>query len=556
MTERRPSDTFARVGMSQTASPPGLKIAKRTRIAPFIAMDVLAAATERAAAGQDVIHLEVGEPGGGPPAAVLEAAGRALGRIPLGYTEALGRPALRRAIARHYRTTYDLEVDPAQVIVTVGASGAFVLSFLAAFDPGDRVVVPEPAFPAYKNILRALGVEPVRLGLGPETGFALTVEQLAAVAPPVHGLVIASPANPTGTMLGPGQLAGLAGYCRARGIRLIADEIYHGITYAAPAASVLAFDRDAVVINGFSKYFCMTGWRLGWLVAPPDLVRPIELLAQNLFISAPALAQEAALCCVRLRRRACGADRGLPAQPGGAARASARGRPDPAGAGRRRLLPLRRRRPPDRRLGGLVRGPARGDRGGAHARRRLRQRGWPPVRPPRLRGHPRARECGRRPPGGVAPGGRLGPAAPARPRALLLARGSLVLVDEPAPPAPARACGLRVDHGRRRHRDLGLLRGLPATVDRDGPPPPPGWTGRWCGGRLARRLGRRDRQVGHPGRDGGRGAAGRAVRRRVRGCPVRGSGGECRHRSRPSLARSRPPARPAPARPRPGPRSA
>ncbi len=194
--------------MSTIGSLPGLKIAKRTRIAPFIAMDVLAAASERAAKGQDVIHLEVGEPGGGPPLAVLEAARRALGRIPLGYTEALGRPALRRAIATHYRTTYGLEVDPAQVVVTVGASGAFVLTFLAAFDPGDRVVVPEPAFPAYKNILRALGVEVVRLGLGPETGFALTVEQLAAVPPPVHGLVIASPANPTGTMLRPSSSRG------------------------------------------------------------------------------------------------------------------------------------------------------------------------------------------------------------------------------------------------------------------------------------------------------------------------------------------------------------
>jgi aspartate/methionine/tyrosine aminotransferase len=280
--------------MSTTGPLPGLKIAKRTGIAPFIAMDVLAAASARAADGQDVVHLEVGEPGGGPPRAVLEAARRALGRVPLGYTEALGRPALRRAIAGHYRVTYDLEVDPAQVAVTVGASGAFVLSFLAAFDPGDRVVVPEPAFPAYKNILRALGVEVVRLGLGPQTGFALTVEQLAAVAPPVHGLVIASPANPTGTMLQPGQLEALARHCRARGIRLIADEIYHGITYERPAVSVLTYDPEAVVINGFSKYFGMTGWRLGWLVAPPDLVRPIELLAQNLFISAPALAQEAA----------------------------------------------------------------------------------------------------------------------------------------------------------------------------------------------------------------------------------------------------------------------
>jgi aspartate/methionine/tyrosine aminotransferase len=287
-----------------------LKIARRAAVAPFIAMDVLAAANQRAAAGQDVIHLEVGEPGGGPPAAVLDAARQALGRIPLGYTEALGRPALRRAIAAHYRTRHDLALDPDQVIVTVGASGAFVLTFLAAFDAGDRVVVPEPAFPAYKNILQALGIEVVRLGLGPETGFAPTVELLQSIAPPVHGLVIASPANPTGTMLAPGQLDALARHCRAHGIRLIADEIYHGITYGEPAASVLAWDRDAVVINGFSKYFCMTGWRLGWLVAPPDLVRPIELLAQNLFISAPALAQEAALsafgCTVDLEQRVAG----------------------------------------------------------------------------------------------------------------------------------------------------------------------------------------------------------------------------------------------------------
>jgi aspartate/methionine/tyrosine aminotransferase len=296
--------------MSTVSSHPPLKVARRAGVAPFIAMDVLAAANERAAKGQDVIHLEVGEPGGGPPAAVLEAARAALGRVPLGYTEALGRPALRRAIAAHYQDRYGLAVDAEQVAVTVGASGAFVLTFLAAFDPGDRVVVPEPAFPAYKNILQALGIEVVRLGLGPDSGFAPSVGLLQQVAQPVHGLVLASPANPTGTMLPPAELAALAEHCRARGIRLISDEIYHGITYGEPAASVLSWDRDAVVINGFSKYFCMTGWRLGWLVAPPDLVRPIELLAQNLFISAPALAQEAALsafaCRPELERRIAG----------------------------------------------------------------------------------------------------------------------------------------------------------------------------------------------------------------------------------------------------------
>jgi aspartate/methionine/tyrosine aminotransferase len=280
---------------------PRLKVASRADVDPFIVMDVLATANARAAAGADVIHMEVGEPGSGPPEAVLTAARQALGRIPLGYTEALGRPQLRAAIARHYDHLYGLTVDPGQVAVTVGASGAFVLAFLVAFDPGDRVVVPEPAFPAYKNTLRALGVEVVRLELDPACAFKPTVAQLEALEGPIHGLLIASPSNPTGTMLAADELAAIARHCKERGIRLIADEIYHGITYGEPAASVLAHDREAIVINGFSKYFCMTGWRLGWLVAPADLVRPIELVAQNLFISAPALSQEAALAAFACR---------------------------------------------------------------------------------------------------------------------------------------------------------------------------------------------------------------------------------------------------------------
>jgi aspartate/methionine/tyrosine aminotransferase len=290
MSTARPLSSSARL-----PGDPGLKVASRADVEPFIVMDVLAAANVRAAAGADVIHMEAGEPGSGPPDAVLAAARQALGRMPLGYTEALGRPQLRAAIAEHYDHLYGLSLDPGQVVVTVGASGAFVLAFLAAFDPGDRVVVPEPAFPAYKNTLRALGVEVVRLGLGPECAFKPTVAALNALEGPIHGLLIASPSNPTGTMLQPAELAAIARFCKERGIRLIADEIYHGITYDRPATSILAHDRDAIVINGFSKYFCMTGWRLGWLVAPPDLVRSIELLAQNLFISAPALAQEAAL---------------------------------------------------------------------------------------------------------------------------------------------------------------------------------------------------------------------------------------------------------------------
>jgi aspartate/methionine/tyrosine aminotransferase len=287
--------------MATSSLPRALKISSRSRIAPFIAMDVLARANAHAAAGREIIHLEVGEPGCGAPARVLDAARRALAAGSVGYTEALGRPALRAAIAEHYRHSYGVPLDPEQVVVTVGASGAFVLGFLAMFDPGDRVIVPEPAFPAYKNILQALGIEVVRIGLGPESDFKPTIAMLEAVPPPVHGLIVASPANPTGTMLDRFELAALASWCRSRRIRLIADEIYHGITYEQPASTVLELDPDAVVINGFSKYFRMTGWRLGWLVAPPDLVRPIELLAQNLFISPPALAQEAGLAALGCR---------------------------------------------------------------------------------------------------------------------------------------------------------------------------------------------------------------------------------------------------------------
>ncbi|MEZ5932507.1 MAG: aminotransferase class I/II-fold pyridoxal phosphate-dependent enzyme [Alphaproteobacteria bacterium] len=258
-------------------------------------MDVLTAANAKGAEGYDIVHMEVGEPGGGPPKRVIEAAKRTLGHRPLGYTEALGKPALRRMIADHSRRAYDIPVDPARVAVTVGASGAFLLSFLAAFDVGDRVVVPEPAFPAYRNMLKALDVEVVPLALGPETDFKPTAAMLDAIKGPIHGLVIASPSNPTGTMLSAGELAGLADYCAANAIRLISDEIYHGITYGREARSMLEYAPDAIVINGFSKYFCMTGWRLGWVIMPDDLVRPIERLAQNLFISAPALSQEAAL---------------------------------------------------------------------------------------------------------------------------------------------------------------------------------------------------------------------------------------------------------------------
>lgn len=272
-----------------------LKTARRGAVPAFIAMEVLRQANERAAAGHGVLHLEIGQPGSGAPRAVIEAAHRALDREALGYTEALGLPALRRRIARHYRDSYGVDLDWRRVVVTTGSSGAFLLAFLAAFDAGDRVALASPGYPAYRNILAALGVEPVELEVGPEHRFQPTAELLAGLARKPDGLIVASPSNPCGTMLDRGHLEALTSYCRAEGIRLISDEIYHGITYGMAATSASALDEAVIVVNSFSKYYAMTGWRLGWMVVPPDLARAIECLAQNLFVSPPALPQHAAM---------------------------------------------------------------------------------------------------------------------------------------------------------------------------------------------------------------------------------------------------------------------
>ncbi|MGO8914336.1 MAG: pyridoxal phosphate-dependent aminotransferase [Stellaceae bacterium] len=276
-----------------------LKLARRGRIPPFIAMDVLRAANEAAAAGTDVLHLEVGQPATPAPAGVLEAARAALGHETLGYTDALGLPALREAIAAHYRQRYGVAVDPARVAVTTGSSGAFLLAFIAAFDAGDRVAMAAPAYPAYRNILAALDLVPVELPAGPAERYQMTLELLRGHA--VDGLIVASPANPTGTMLAPDELAGIQRYCREQGIRLVSDEIYHGITFGRTAATALASGEEAIVVNSFSKYFSMTGWRLGWVVVPPDMLRAVECLAQNLYISPPALSQHAALAAFDCR---------------------------------------------------------------------------------------------------------------------------------------------------------------------------------------------------------------------------------------------------------------
>jgi len=272
-----------------------LKVARRGVVPPFIAMEVLRDANARAAAGEEVLHLEVGQPGSGAPQAVIDAAKRALDQDQLGYTEALGIPPLRRRIARHYRDTYGIDVDPDRVVVTTGSSGAFLLGFLAAFDAGDRVALAAPGYPAYRNILAALGIEPVELLAGPETRFQPTAALLERQSERCDGLIVASPSNPAGTMLDAESFRQLFDYCRRSGIRLVSDEIYHGITYGMTATTALALGDEAIVINSFSKYFSMTGWRLGWMILPRDLLRPVECLAQNLFISPPTLPQLAAL---------------------------------------------------------------------------------------------------------------------------------------------------------------------------------------------------------------------------------------------------------------------
>jgi aspartate/methionine/tyrosine aminotransferase len=276
-----------------------LKVSKRGQVPPFIVMDVLREANARQAAGAEVLHLEVGQPGTSAPESVLAAARAALDGHKLGYTESLGMPSLRARIARHYAERYGVAVPPERIVVTTGSSGAFVTAFTAAFDAGDRVALAAPSYPAYRNILTALGIEPVLLRTSEATRFQPSVDLLDA-AGPLEGLIVASPSNPTGTMLSPAELASLARHCAARGIRLVSDEIYHGIAYGREAATALAASGSAIVVNSFSKYFCMTGWRIGWMVVPEDLLRPVECLAQNLYISPPTLSQiaaEAAFAC-------------------------------------------------------------------------------------------------------------------------------------------------------------------------------------------------------------------------------------------------------------------
>ena len=265
----------------------------RGDVPPFIVMDVLREANAREAAGEGVLHLEVGQPGSPAPQAVREAAKAALDGGPIGYTDALGIPELRQAIARHYGAAYGIDLDPQRVVVTTGSSGGFLLSFLAGFAPGAKVALAAPGYPAYRNILKALDIEPLLLETDVEHRFQPTPELLDTLESPPDGLIVASPSNPAGTMLGAEEMRRLAAYCEDAGILLISDEIYHGISFGGRAVSALEYSDQAVIVNSFSKYFCMTGWRLGWMVLPERAVRPIERLTQNLFISAPTVSQVA-----------------------------------------------------------------------------------------------------------------------------------------------------------------------------------------------------------------------------------------------------------------------
>jgi len=274
-----------------------LTVASRAAVPPFHVMDLLAAAAQRARSHGDLLNLVAGQPSTPAPAPVREAARRALDEQVLGYTVALGIPELREAIAGHHRRMHGLSVSPDDVVVTTGSSGGFLLAFLAAFEAGDRVAIARPGYPCYRNVLTALGCEVVELPAGPESRFQPTVALLESLDEPVKGLVVASPANPTGTMLAPAELAALATWCEEHGVQLISDEIYHGIEYATPAlhSSAWSTSREAVVFSSFSKYFSMTGWRIGWMLVPERLRRPVDVLTGNFTICPPVLSQYAAV---------------------------------------------------------------------------------------------------------------------------------------------------------------------------------------------------------------------------------------------------------------------
>lgn len=277
---------------------PLITLSKRSVVEPFHAMDILAEANRRRQAGRPVISMAVGQPSHPAPKAALEAAETALKHGRIGYTDALGLRELREAISAHYRLRHQAIIDPARIAVTTGSSAAFNLAFLALFDAGDAVAIARPGYPAYRNILKALGLNVVEVPVTAETGYTLTPASLERAETKagckLKGVLLASPANPTGTVTGRDALKRLATYCDSRDIAFISDEIYHGLTFVGDETSAVEVTDRAIIINSFSKYYCMTGWRIGWMVLPEELIRPVECLAQSMYISAPELSQLAA----------------------------------------------------------------------------------------------------------------------------------------------------------------------------------------------------------------------------------------------------------------------
>jgi aspartate/methionine/tyrosine aminotransferase len=273
-----------------------LQPSARSAVPPFMVMDVMTAAARLEAQGRKIIHMEVGQPAAGAPATAIAAVRAALSSGPLGYTEALGIPSLRRRIARAYAEWHGLDIDPERIVVTTGSSGGFILAFLAAFETGDRVAMALPGYPPYRHILTALGCEPVGIETSAATRWSITGESLFAQhrAKPLKGVVVGSPANPSGTMMTASALTELIRCAEDAGIVVISDEIYHGLDYAFAAECAARISSNVIIINSFSKYFCMTGWRIGWMVVPLPLVRAVERLQQNLAISVPTLSQIAA----------------------------------------------------------------------------------------------------------------------------------------------------------------------------------------------------------------------------------------------------------------------
>ena len=287
---------LAQMGEGRGQPRKALKVSKRSALPPFLALDVMRKAGELSQAGEDIVHLEVGQPSSAAPKAASHALIAALEETPThGYSVAFGVMGLRARLAQHYHEWYDVRPHTDNIAVTVGSSTAFALAFMAAFDEGDRIALPTPGYPAYRNLMEGLGLQAVPLTAGPDQGWRPMLAEMESWETLPDGLMIASPSNPTGVVLSDRELAEVCRWCDARGVRLISDEIYHGLVYGCRAETALNYTKNAIVINSMSKYFSMTGWRIGWMILPDDLVGAVEKLAQNLFISAPTPNQIAAI---------------------------------------------------------------------------------------------------------------------------------------------------------------------------------------------------------------------------------------------------------------------